>query len=155
MSWICLWKKDHVLKLKLLCLDLQQLSNPPIHSSNPFFFTAKSCDMEVNTSCLSSESWSCHGWDREMMHAKAVRDKRDVWYKPPGTLCLAVHWGPIKLGSIFSTAILQLWGCPCNSSALSQVLFYNRCWGTTVSRIKHSSCPSGVSIQTEGWVTNS
>lgn len=142
MSWICLWKPGHLLKLKLFCLDLHQLSNPLILSSNACFSIPDSCDMKVDTSCYLQSHGLIMGRDRETMHTKAVRDKKDVWYKPPGTLCLAVHWGPSKLGSISSTALCQPCGCPCNPPTLSQAC--SRRWRITVSRIRHSLCHSRV-----------
>ena len=70
MSWTCLWKLAHVLEIKLRCLGLHQLSNPPILSLcsggmwhggwHPLVF---------------SEPWSCRRWGAEMTHTKAVRDQ--------------------------------------------------------------------------------
>lgn len=51
MSWISLWKLGHVLKLKPLCLDVPQHSNPPMLSSNPFFSTPEPWDREVDPTC--------------------------------------------------------------------------------------------------------
>lgn len=111
MSWICLWKWGHVLKIKLVCLDLHQLSNPLIFSSNPRSSPQESCDLEIETPCCFQ---SCGFVIDEM--GKQSRQKQwemkgmlDInrlipcaWQCVPNTK--GSHLGPVS-----STTIYQPW----------------------------------------------